>query len=96
MELTNKTPTVAEKEMYLYAGFYVVEETDIYIEYAVCYTINGLRKEFPLKLTMDDLHIDYDEMLIFDKSSERVKVNTYVDAKLLNLIAKRMDELGWK
>ena len=96
MKLINQTPTDAEKQMYLFAGFYVVEETDTHIEYAVCHTDNSLRNDFPLEFDIDEMDIDYDGTIVFDKLSEQVKINTYVDVKLINLIANRANELGWK
>lgn len=101
----NENPTETEKRLYLYAGFYKIEDeycevngikTDLrYLKYAVCYTENSLRKTFPERISISQKYIDYKSLLIFNSMSEEVQIHGSVDMKILNLIIERAKELGW-
>lgn len=103
--LRNTTPTETEKQMYLYAGFYVIEKdycevngnkTDVpYIKYAVCYTGGNLRETFPAEINIEKKHINYNEIITFNAMSEEMEIKGRIDTKILQLIEERAKELGW-
>lgn len=98
--LLNVTPTEAEKQLYQYAGFYIVEKdragTDAeYLKYAVCHTNDSLRESFPKMFTIPSNAIDYDNTIIFDCLNKEMRLSCYADAHVLKLILERAKELGW-
>lgn len=97
----NENPTETEKELYLYAGFYVIEDhgginEDLrHIKYAVCYTDESMRKEFPKEISILQENVNYKDTISFKSDCEIIKITGFIDTKLLNLITKRAEELGW-
>lgn len=96
MMFKNEDPTEAEKELYLYAGFYVIEKDVRHIKYAVCYTDKAARKEFPKEIQIPEEHVNYKSIITFDLSCDSVKASDFIDTKLLYIILKRAKELGWR
>lgn len=92
----NEDPTEAEKELYLYAGFYVIEKDAYHIKYAVCYTDKDMRKAFPKEIQILKEHVDHKSIITFDLSCDSVKASDFIDVKLLYIILKRTKELGWR
>lgn len=96
LELRNHRPTEAEKQLYFYAGYYLYDDSNQdTVKYAVCYTKESDRREFPLELKIEEETADLESGIIFDNLSESVKISGYVDVLLLELIGDRIKELGW-
>ena len=103
--LKNENPTDLEKKIYHRYGFYPIEKkfyninnqvTDFpYIRYAVCYTDESMRKEYPTTITIKSKCINYNETLFFDGLSACIDVHTDADIGLLEDIISMAKELGF-
>lgn len=108
MRFENKTPTDAEKDLYQYAGFYVIQNefyevngsiTEFeYIKYAVCYTDDVIRNcsSFPTIIDIDEKQIDYSSTITFCSLSQEVTITGAIDTRILSDVVARTKELGWK
>lgn len=94
--LENKNPTITEKELFLYGGFYrdVRMCTDNLIVYRSCYKAKIYEEDedgFPLQFDA----ILADEEIRFYRGSETIEITSWFDYVILGLIKDRCEELRW-
>ena len=95
MKLMNQEPTETEELLFYYYGLYVVESSEETVKYAPVHTENR-SKTFPNAIEIDEVMIEWDNSVTFDKTSETVMLNSFCDIDEVNLILKRMEELGFQ
>ncbi len=107
IKLGNPNPTEAEKQLFLTAGYYCIDEGGITVNnnetefkqvtYAVLHGLDSeSRKTFPQHVEIDNKGIDYESTIVFDTLSETVKISDYLDIDHISFVIQRMNELGFK
>lgn len=91
---SNTNPSKTEKEMFEKYGLYLVDNTDNIYMYAPFHLKEGYTYQ-PF-IEIEDEMIDWTDKIIFNKSSETVKINRSCDSMLIDLIHERMKELNMK
>ena len=94
MLIKNTNATDTEKQLYKYAGLYLIESSEDCLKYAPVH--NGNMDIFPAFIDVEQDYIEYENMIVFDKLSECVKLNSWYDIDIFDLIYKRMEELNFK
>ena len=91
----NHNPTDTEIELFRYAGFYRIENDEQHIRYVPVHTKTAV-KPFPDILGVEEKDVEYEVSITFYHTSETIEAVGDFDGRLLNLMAARMEELGWK
>lgn len=100
IHLERPYPTKAEKELYLYTGYYMYSghgqpDTQMYVKTDDLPDRYGLRKECPKSMTLEGTP-DLDSAIVFTTNDFIVTTgNMPLDAEILRLIGARADELGF-
>lgn len=94
MTYTNPNPTDIEKEMFSYAGLYLIDEHDDIYTYAPIHLPDGY--SWKSSVEVDENDIEFDKAIIFHTFSETITISTNdYDMKTLLLLIDRMKELGF-
>lgn len=92
----NKSPTEIEEKMFCYNGYYLIERTEDNLLYAICHVERDKLTSFPTEINIDREKIDFDSTIEFSLLCEMIKINGWIDNIMLNLIAERTKELGFR
>ncbi|MBQ8300816.1 MAG: hypothetical protein IJX57_02485 [Clostridia bacterium] len=96
IRLHNNNPTETEIKMFSYLNLYRIENNDDIVRYAPIRFIEANYSEFPLRLEIEEEDIEYQEVIIFDKTSKTVNFTSShnYDMDGIIFIINRMHELG--
>lgn len=92
--LRSSNSTFVEIALYKQAGFFKINENEKSITYALI--TKKLNSIFPYQIeTISISDIDFNNMLIFNKEDGTVKMNGCFDLYTMDIIIRRMKELGF-
>ena len=96
VKLENPNPTKAEKCMFRYCGWYLIEKSEELVRYATVH-MDKIPDDFPEVLEMEPEYIDYKEDIRFELMSETIVFqNLRCDMDMLRCIRDRAEELFGK
>ena len=94
MKYCNEHPTITEKTLFERYGLYLVYKDEDVYKYAPIHIPN--QYQYPSCIEVEDDMIEREHVVIFDISTETVKLNDFYDVTWIELIQNRMKELNWR
>lgn len=94
VRLENKSPSKAEEKLFLYAGFYKVEDDEQHTRYVPVHMDKP--ENFPTVLEVDNAQIDRTTGITFYHMAQTVRCIGMFDATIIDLIQDHIVELEWE
>lgn len=92
--LENENPSKAEEKLFLYAGFYKVEDDEQHTRYVPVHMDKP--DSFSRTLEVDDTQLDWTTGITFYHMAQTVRCIGMFDATIIDLIQDRIVELEWE
>lgn len=101
MLIRNQKPTMAEEELFKYAGFYPIEVTYDenaqleYIKYCPVHT-EKRKRSYPKRINTDVDTIETNYIIEFFVAYEAINIKGIIDLDILDMIQTRAEELQFQ